>query len=51
MAEILIESLTAEFDPDKHADDYRVQVLDRGAAMSAGKKFELSPWQTRSEDR
>ncbi len=28
MAEMLVESLTAEFDPTKYEDDYRVQVLD-----------------------
>jgi non-homologous end joining protein Ku len=25
---VLVRSLTAEFDPDKYTDDYRVQVLE-----------------------
>ena len=28
MAEMLVESLSAEFVPDKYQDDYRIQVLD-----------------------
>ncbi len=41
MAEMLVESLTAEFDPDKYQDDYRVQVLDLIARKAAGEEFEL----------
>ena len=38
MAEMLVESLSAEFDPDKYQDDYRIQVLDLigGSVRSAG---------------
>jgi murein DD-endopeptidase MepM/ murein hydrolase activator NlpD len=28
LSKVLVRSLTAEFDPDKYQDDYRVQVLD-----------------------
>jgi DNA end-binding protein Ku len=41
MAETLVESLTAEFDPDKYSDDYRVQVLDLIGRKAAGEEFEL----------
>jgi DNA end-binding protein Ku len=41
MAEMLVESLTAEFDPTKYEDDYRVQVLDLIAKKAAGEEFEL----------
>jgi DNA end-binding protein Ku len=41
MAEMLVESLTASFDPDKYHDDYRVQVLDLIARKAAGEEFEL----------
>ena len=41
MAEMLVESLTAEFDPDKYSDDYRVQVMDLIAKKAAGEEFEL----------
>ena len=41
MAEMLVESLTAEFDADKYQDDYRVQVLDVIAKKAAGEEFEL----------
>jgi DNA end-binding protein Ku len=41
MAEMLVESLTAEFDPTKYEDDYRVQVLDLIARKAAGEEFEL----------
>ena len=41
MAEMLVESLTAEFDPDKYHDDYRVQVLDLIGRKAAGEEFEL----------
>ena len=41
MAEMLVESLTAEFDLSKYEDDYRVQVLDLIARKAAGEEFEL----------
>jgi DNA end-binding protein Ku len=41
MAELLVESLTASFDPAKYEDDYRVQVLDLIAKKAAGEAFEL----------
>ena len=41
MAEMLVESLTAEFDPDKYTDEYRVQVLDLIGRKAAGEEFEL----------
>ena len=41
MAEMLVESLTAEFDLSKYEDDYRVQVLDLIAKKAAGEEFEL----------
>jgi len=41
MAEMLVESLTAEFDPTKFRDEYRVQVLDLIAKKAAGEEFEL----------
>ena len=41
MAEMLVESLTAAFDPTKYEDDYRVQVLDLIAKKAAGEQFEL----------
>jgi DNA end-binding protein Ku len=33
--------LTAEFDPDKYTDEYRVQVLDLIGRKAAGEEFEL----------
>ena len=41
MAQMLVESLTASFDPDKYHDDYRVQVLDLITRKAAGEEFEL----------
>ena len=41
MAEMLVESLTAAFDPTKYEDDYRVQVLDLIAKKAAGEEFEV----------
>ena len=38
---MLVRSLTAEFDPDKYTDDYRVQVLDLIGRKAAGEEFEL----------
>ena len=48
MAETLVESLTAEFDPDKYRDDYRVQVLDLIAKKAAGEEFESPAASARS---
>jgi DNA end-binding protein Ku len=41
MAEMLVESLTATFEPEKYQDDYRVQVLDLINRKAAGEEFEL----------
>ena len=41
LAKVLIRSLSAEFDPDKYQDDYRIQVLDLIAKKAAGEEFEL----------
>jgi DNA end-binding protein Ku len=41
MAEMLVESLSASFDPKKYQDDYRVQVLDLIGRKAAGEEFEL----------
>jgi DNA end-binding protein Ku len=41
MAEMLVESLTAEFDATKYRDEYRLQVLDLIAKKAAGEEFEL----------
>ena len=41
MAEMLVESLTASFEPEKYQDDYRVQVLDLINRKAAGEEFEL----------
>lgn len=40
MATMLVESLTAEFEPSKYRDDYREQVLDLIARKAAGAQFE-----------
>ena len=40
MAELLVESLTGDFEPDKYDDDYREQVLDLIAKKAAGEEFE-----------
>jgi DNA end-binding protein Ku len=41
MATMLVESLTAEFEPSKYRDEYREQVLDLIARKAAGEQFEL----------
>ena len=41
MAEMLVESFSAEFDPAKYIDEYRVQVLDLTSRVAAGEEFEL----------
>jgi hypothetical protein len=41
LAKVPVRSLTAEFDPDKYTDDYRVQVLDLIGRKAAGEEFEL----------
>jgi hypothetical protein len=38
---VLVRSLTAEFDPDKYRDEYRVQVMDLIAKKANGEQFEL----------
>ncbi len=40
MAEALVESLSAEFDPSKYTDSYRSQVLDLIERKAAGEEFE-----------
>jgi DNA end-binding protein Ku len=40
MAESLVESLTAPFDPEKYHDTYREQVLDLIRRKAAGEEFE-----------
>jgi DNA end-binding protein Ku len=41
MAEALVASLTADFEPDKYRDEYREQVLDLIRMKAAGEEFEL----------
>jgi DNA end-binding protein Ku len=41
MAEMLVESLTDAFDPDKYRDEYRIQVLALIAKKAAGEELEL----------
>jgi DNA end-binding protein Ku len=48
MAEMLVESLSADFDPTKFTDEYRVQVLDLIAKKAAGEEFELPATEARS---
>ena len=38
---MLVESLTAEFEPQKYRDEYREQVLDLIGRKAAGEEFEL----------
>jgi len=40
MAEALVESLSAAFEPNKYRDDYREQVLDLIERKAAGEQFE-----------
>jgi DNA end-binding protein Ku len=40
MAEALVDSLTAAFEPEKYHDEYRVQVLDLIGRKAAGEAFE-----------
>jgi DNA end-binding protein Ku len=40
MAEALVESLSADFQPDKYRDNYREQVLDLIERKAAGEAFE-----------
>jgi DNA end-binding protein Ku len=40
MAEALVESLSAEFQPNKYRDAYREQVLDLIERKAAGESFE-----------
>jgi DNA end-binding protein Ku len=41
MAEALVESLSAEFEPGKYRDEYRESVLDLIERKAAGEEFEL----------
>jgi DNA end-binding protein Ku len=41
MAEALVASLTADFEPDKYHDEYREQVLDLIRMKAAGEEFEV----------
>ena len=41
MAEPLVESLTADFEPAKYHDEYREQVLDLIQMKAAGEEFEV----------
>jgi DNA end-binding protein Ku len=41
MAESLVDSLTAAFEPEKYRDEYREQVLDLIQIKAAGQAFEL----------
>ncbi len=41
MAEALVESLAADFDPAKYRDEYREQVLDLIERKAAGEQFEM----------
>ena len=48
MAEMLVESLTAEFDPDKYQDDCRIQVLDLIGRKAAGEESSFPRLRRRS---
>jgi DNA end-binding protein Ku len=41
MAEALVASLSADFEPDKYRDEYRQQVLDLIERKAAGEEFEM----------
>jgi DNA end-binding protein Ku len=41
MAEALVESLSAAFEPEKYRDEYRDQVLDLIERKAAGEEFEV----------
>jgi DNA end-binding protein Ku len=41
MAEALVASLTADFEPEKYRDEYREQVLDLIRMKAAGEAFEM----------
>ena len=41
MAESLVDSLTAAFEPEKYRDEYREQVLDLIQIKAAGETFEM----------
>jgi DNA end-binding protein Ku len=42
MAEALVDSLSAEFEPEKYQDNYREQVLDLIERKAAGESFEVT---------
>jgi DNA end-binding protein Ku len=41
MAESLVDSLTAAFEPEKYRDEYREQVLDLIEIKAAGEEFQV----------
>ncbi len=41
MAEALVQSLSADFEPTKYRDEYREQVLDLIERKAGGEEFEL----------
>jgi DNA end-binding protein Ku len=41
MAESLVDSLTAAFEPEKYRDEYREQVLDLIEIKASGEEFEI----------
>jgi DNA end-binding protein Ku len=43
MAQRLIESLSVEFDPSRHHDEYRERVLDLVERKAAGKEISVAP--------
>jgi DNA end-binding protein Ku len=46
MAEALVDSLTAEFEPEKYQDEYREKVLDLIERKAAGEAFEVTEDET-----
>ena len=46
-AQMLVESLTAEFEPAKYRDEYRVQVLDLIGRKAAGEDSSCWRWPVR----
>ena len=43
MAQQLIESLTADFEPEKYHDEYRERVLELIEAKAAGEEIKVQP--------
>ena len=48
MAEQLVESLSAKFDPEKYHDEYREQVIEMIEAKAAGQEIVSQPAVDRS---